>query len=285
MKVYILGLEDGFRGTELRNFLVKSQFDTKIVFGIQGNDLPADALTSVYSRRRSARIMKRELTLEEVACVIGHRRVYQEFAQTGEEWALILEEDSVPAADFLLDEVQLKNLSEPMIVCLQGIASLLSQFSQFPYLVHGVTELSANDKSLSVYSVKGNIQGAYAYLMNRQAALIALNSYSMIDSAADWPYAWRSKIAFHLTDQAQFGVRLEGSLIDQGRAEKLRLAEFQTKNRGNVTFVNRFTTLFGLIGFSSIISLVRGYGFSQDYRERFVVPFLIRRFQNARRWL
>jgi hypothetical protein len=285
MKVYVLGLEDGFRGAELRDFLVRSQFDTKIVFGIHGSNLPPDVLASVYSRRRSARIMKRELTPEEVACVIGHRRIYQEFAQTGEEWALILEEDSVPAGDFLLDQVQLKNFSEPMIVCLQGVASLLSQFSQFPHLVHGVTELSANDKSLSVYSVKGNIQGAYAYLMNRQAALIALNSYRTIDSAADWPYAWRSKIAFHLTDHSQFGVRLEGSLIDQGRAEKLRLADFQLKNTGIHTFVNRFTTIFGLIGFFSTISFFQGYGFRQDYRERFVVPFLIRRFQNGRRWL
>jgi glycosyl transferase family 25 len=283
MKVYVLGLKEAFRGTDLVTYLRDLGFEPETVFGVDARSFTSEEFLSLYSNWRSIRIMNRELTPMEVACAIGHRNIYEKFAQTNEEWAMILEEDGVPTENFTLDKVSLKFLNEPVVINLQGASRILKQYDEFPHLIYGVNNLSENEIALNVYSVIGNVQGAFAYLMNRQAALIAIDSYKTIDSVADWPYAWRNKVTFALTDQAQFGVNLEGSVIAEGRSKKLAKVESQLKVKRFFLFPNRLRTLIGLFGLPSALRFFQRLGFLQDYQERFLFPFLIRRFRNLRR--
>lgn len=264
-------------------YLRKKGLDAQISYGVDGRALTPTQLSQIYSVKRAIRIMKRELSPMEVGCALGHRKIYEKFLETGAEWALVLEEDSFPSNNFNLDQIELKKLDKPHIVNLQGVSRILKQYEIFPHLVYDVADLSDNNTSFTTYSVKGTVQGAFAYLMNRSAAQIAVDSYTLIDSVADWPYAWRNLVKFSITDKSQFGVNLEGSLIAEGRSQKLVEAKFETHRFISIRIFNRLRTLFGLMGFTSLIRFVQGCGFRQDYQERVAIPFLVRRIQKARK--
>lgn len=283
MKVFVLGLEQSFRGDALVSHLRQKGLDTQIVFGVDGRTLTHSQLSKIYSNKRAIRIMERELTSMEIGCAIGHRMIYENFLRTGAEWALVLEEDSFPTRDFNLDQISLRNFKNPHVVNLQGVARVVSQYEKFPHLIYDVLDLSESNTCFITYSVKGNMQGAFAYLINRSAALVAMASYELVDSVADWPYAWRNKVQFSITEKSQFGVNLEESLIEAGRSQKLIEAELGAKRFASGRLMNQVRTIFGLIGFFSAIRFAQGFSFRQDYFERFALPFLIRRIDKARK--
>ena len=283
MKVFVLGIEQSFRGDALVSHLGQKGLETEISYGVDGRTLTHSQLSSMYSSKRAIRIMERELTPMEVGCALGHRIIYEKFLKTDAEWALVLEEDSFPTSDFNLDQISLRKLDKPQIVNLQGIARILRQYEKFPHLIYDASDLSDNNMNFTTYSVKGNMQGAFAYLINRSAAQIAVASYNLIDSVADWPYAWRNKVQFSITEKSQFGVNLDGSLIASGRSQKLAEAYLGSQRFTSVKLVNQMKTFFGLIGFSSAIRFAQGFDFRQDYIERFALPFLIRRIEKLRK--
>jgi hypothetical protein len=67
--------------------------------------------------------------------------------------------------------------------------------------------------------VRGNVFGAYGFLINRSAALLACNANSRLacPQLADWPMAWRHRVSFFITDREFVTVSLKGSVISTER--------------------------------------------------------------------
>jgi glycosyl transferase family 25 len=132
VKVYILGLRDSFRGEHLITNLRRKGLDAEISYGIDGRNLTPSQLSKLSSNKRSRRIMRRELTPMEIGCALGHRKIYEQFLLSDYEWALILEEDCFITEDFVIDKVRLRKLEGPVIVNLQGVSRILSNYDRFP---------------------------------------------------------------------------------------------------------------------------------------------------------
>ncbi len=60
---------------------------------ISGTSLTAEQLKS-YDATTRHRYMARELTLNEIACVLSHRKAIQTFLETGSEFGVVLEDDA-----------------------------------------------------------------------------------------------------------------------------------------------------------------------------------------------
>jgi hypothetical protein len=213
----------------------------------------------------------------EIAAVLGHRLIYEKFLKTGDEWALVLEDDSFPTKNFDLNSFNLKSLSIPLIVNLSGIDQLIKEFGDLPCLLLSSQNLSSSESEFYVYRTLGNTFGTWAYLINREAAKIATRNFKSVDSPADWPQAWRNKVSFARPERSLFTVSLEGSIIDQDRSIttnfKVPSYSILKENRS----ILRIEKLLTFLGLQSGLAYLRGISFKQHYKEKVVIPFLLRR--------
>jgi glycosyl transferase family 25 len=284
VKTYVLGLQDSFRGKSLENFLHNRGLNPEIIYGIDGKDFTEKDLKKIYSSRRAKVIMGRNLANSEIACALGHIEIYKKFIESGDEWALILEDDTYPTNGFVLDKVQFNTLRTPAIVCLQGVEYAMKNRKHLPYLIRSVRDLSPSTGNFFVYEAVGRIHGTFSYLINQKAAELALKKQRRIDSTADWPYAWRDLIKFFITEKMHFDVDLKSSIIDESRREQLitlkpEIGLFRFRL---FAWVNTF---LGLAGVYSASRFLKGFDFWQDYRERFLAPFLIKRANSDMNWV
>ncbi len=278
--MFILGLEHDFRGGRLLDFFRNLSISPTVVFGVDGR-VSSDSLTRyTASRYRMNLIMGRQLSPAEVAVVLGHRMIYDKFLETDSEWAMVLEDDSFPTENFDLTSVDLVSVSSPLIVDLSGIEGLISNYDVFPTLILRPENLSSSEHDFIVYYTLGNTFGTWAYLINRKAAALAVQNLDLIDSTADWPYSWRSRVQFARPEKSQFSVRLEGSLVEEARTTEIEIAENGRPRRNQSTIFNRLKTLFGLVGVSSLIASARGARFHQHYIEKVMIPFILRRIHS-----
>ena len=282
MEVFILGLENAFRGSHLIDYFTRNDVVTKVVYGIDGR-VPTSELTQLMaSDSRIKQITGRKLNSAEVATVLGHRKVYQEFLATKSAWALVLEDDAIPNENMNLDFLQVRDISTPVIVDLSGMERLVESYTKFPCLIMDAQDISQSDRRFIVYRTIGITFGAWAYLINRSAAEIAVNNFTLVDSNSDWPYTWRNKITFARPEKCLFSVRLEGSLTEKGRSETLNSTiPASCKLRQNL-FIRRTNTFLGLVSIKSIIASFQGLGFAQHYKEQVLLPFLLRRIPRLR---
>lgn len=223
MNIYILGLEDGFRGSGLKS-LAQSDLDNVDI--IWGQDSRKDHCR--FSRIQltlQKHLNGRRISLGEYYCAKGHDLIYRRFLQSESEWALILEEDVTAAKN--LDEIRMlvKNFSAPSIIHLGGISQVLNNSPNETFWVRRIfTVASPHGNDHVIAQVKGNVFGAYAYLINRTAAMIAVDGNERLKQPqlADWPATWRSKVNFYLTKEMYFHVELQNSLIKEERDEYSR---------------------------------------------------------------
>jgi GR25 family glycosyltransferase involved in LPS biosynthesis len=279
MEVFILGLEDGFRGGPLLDYFKDLSIVPTVVFGIDGRVSSSELTSYKASRNRMSLIMNRQLAPAEVAIVLGHRLIYEKFLETSSEWAIVLEEDSLPTQNFDLSSIELINLSEPTIVNMAGIESLVRDCDVFPCLMLQPENISSSDEEFIVYYTLGNTFGAWAYLVNRRAAEVAIENFNSVDSTADWPYSWRTKVRFARPEKCFFSVSLDGSKADEGRKSELELTRKSIRLWCGSRSLQRFRTLLGILGVLSFAARVRGEDFRQHYLEKVAIPFLLRRFK------
>jgi len=283
MNAYILGLEKGFRGNNLVDYFVRVGMQPEIVFGVDARISKEYLIEKMANSKKIKRIMGRELSTAEAAVVLGHRMVYERFLQTSDEWALVLEDDSLPNLNFELKDIAFSGFSSPMIVHLGGIENLFKFYGTTKCLSINIINLSSTKKNFFAHRILGNIFGTYAYLINRRAAEIAIRSFDSVDSTADWPYAWRSKVNFYLPEKCFFDVSLEGSLVQEGRDEHVRLASERPNLKRKYKIALQLNTILGLLGIMSIHRIFQGLSFKQSYKEEYLYPFLLRRGHSGER--
>ena len=277
INVYILGLPNQFRGERLIDYFNNIGVEPQLVFGIDGR-INSDLIDQKSAPKKRIRyLVGRDMAKTEIANVLGHRLIYEEFLKTENEWALVLEDDSFPTKNFDLSSFNLKSLSIPLIVNLSGIDQLIKEFGDLPCLLLSSQNISSSENEFYVYRTLGNTFGTWAYLINREAAKIATHNFKSVDSTADWPHAWRNKVSFARPERSLFTVSLEGSIIDQDRSVatnfKVPSTSILKKNRT----IKRTEKLLTFLGLLSCLACLRGVSFKQHYKEKVVIPFLLRR--------
>ena len=191
--VYILGLQNHFRGDVLNSELKKFKIDPEIVWGPDVNQ-ELKLIQSMTNQSFAKFSINREIKEHEVSCSIGHLRMYEKFRQSPDEWALFLEDDAIciKNPEHFFDS--LPKMKQPIQIFLHdgpGTNLKLNEFSKL--------------KTLGLTRRLDPQYGAYGYMLNKPAVQLILNSkVTRLISSADWPFLWPRKIKFYVSNQVYF---------------------------------------------------------------------------------
>lgn len=219
VEILILSLRRNFRGNELLQQLRSLQFDFKIIWGLEVSEFSNSFLDSMLDQSKSKLILGRKMSYGELSCALGHLEMYENFILTGKPWGLFLEDDAkiLPGIEDVL--LKLPNELSPSIILLMSCLSAdFRSFNPypFPFLKH---ELKLTD-SMKFRRCATHPVGAYAYLMNRSAALVAVHHLRgrKIFSPADFPFQFRNLVSFYVSKSEYALPGNSTSLLEEGRS-------------------------------------------------------------------
>lgn len=119
----------------------------------------------------------RSLTLGEIGCFLSHRKCWEKFVQSGDEWALILEDDCI-----------FHKAASRYLTTIDWIPS----GCQLVHFYYAKSATVYSDKTIKLadgnylYRTKISLPvGAYAYFISREAALKALELSQVIEEPVD----------------------------------------------------------------------------------------------------
>ena len=183
MIVYVISHQQKIRSLVLVDFL-------------NGLDIPFEKISEESEVNRSLRIgnlkiakniLNREMTLNEFSCATAHLKALAKFLESSHESALILEDDALPVGDF----------SEHM--------SFLgkSRGACFVQLHTNIKPVFENIKRLRLLQP---MDGAYAYLVNRDAAkkILHTNNITGICVPSDWHFPPVRSLRIYASVNASF---------------------------------------------------------------------------------
>jgi len=224
LQIYILGVEARFRGGQLIKKIQSDGYSCEIVWGEDARDRTREL--SRVSRCLSKFVNNREISIGEYCCAIGHQRILKTFLNSGQSWALILEEDANILEDISLIEELTKDRKEPTILHLAGIDHILRSTQEETFWLREAHSEKLTRGDIVLFRVVGNAYGAFGFLINRDAAKIAVagNSRLKFPQLADWPSTWRYRINFFLTDKPFISVETSGSELVGDRSKLLNLS-------------------------------------------------------------
>lgn len=219
MKAMLLALEGDFRAQRTLDQATKIGLEVSVFFGLDARMSSEDELSAIYSEPSSRYAIDRPLSPAEIACVWGHQQMRKRFlTEFSDEWILLLEDD----ADLLTSRIpsagDLAMLpAAPIIVTLLGCPADAMEIDRVSV-----------DTERSFTRLLDPPDYAVAYLINRAAANVAVDSYARhkIDSVPDWPYRWSRQVQFWAVDPPSAGIIPMDSLLEVGR---LALREKATK--------------------------------------------------------
>lgn len=265
LQIFILGVEARFRGEQLLKKIKGDDYSYQIIWGEDARDRLRGL--SLMSRILSKFVNNREISIGEYCCAVGHQRILEKFLDSGQSWALILEEDASILEDISLIEQVAKDMKGPMILNLAGIDHILRSAQEETFWLREVHVEKLANEEIILFRVVGNAFGAFGFLINRDAAKIAVagNRRLKFPQLADWPSTWRYRIKFFITEKPFISVESNGSELNEDRSKLLNLSLSTDKSgiilklRGwlklllNITLIEpAFKSLFGL-SFRSVI--------------------------------
>ncbi len=195
LAIYILGLKSRYRGLRLEESLKLCGLEFENVWGPPVESLTAVQIQSAMSDF-SFFTINRSLKKEEIACCIGHISMYRNFAESGKEWALFLEDDAILLSDPSNLLYGLQKADTPIHISIHDGPELkMANVYRYTKISDGYTARRKLDPPY----------GAYAYLLNRDAVLQILESESeKFISSPDWPYIWPPSIRYLRTKEFFF---------------------------------------------------------------------------------
>jgi len=185
---YILGVPSNFRGEELIESLKDFGLAPNIVWGPQIS--VDDGLIAENTNQKFANFaINRDIKPQEVACCIGHIRMYLRFLESKEEWGLFLEDDAICLANPKVLLEAMPTVKEPCHVFVHdGPGTNLNL-------------MTSTHNSLGQMGMMRRLDpqyGAYGYLLNRAAVILILRSKVISHiNTPDWPYLWPRAIKFY----------------------------------------------------------------------------------------
>lgn len=174
--VYVIGSESSFLNN---NHALSDCFTGSIRFreGIWFNGNPPDGICDEEAFRS---IFGRLPNSGEVGCALAHRNVYEEFSNASQEWALILEDDSIIRDEAVLQE------------CLQQVMS--SGFARHPTIASFFTRQFSAPLFIKLrqplecfVELERPVTSTLGYLINQKAAAQLTLTQTPVQSTADWP--------------------------------------------------------------------------------------------------
>lgn len=193
---FILGMKDKFRGEKLMVDLSVMGFPAQVVYGVDAQLVDPEILALQVDQAAVRMLLKRELSLGEIACAIGHREMYERFLATESPWALMLEDDCVLLRDLNQLVPELPYFDAPTVLQLQ-VCNV-----KIPTIVVKQKKIgsgsSSTPSSVILNKKFESSHGSFAYFINRGAAEIAVTQMRgrRIISYADWPFLWKDKVDF-----------------------------------------------------------------------------------------
>lgn len=186
--IYILGIRENFRGESLCESLHEFKLLPEIVYGPEVES-DRELIEQLTNQNYAQYCIGRKIKPQEVACTIGHLRMYSKFFDTQEEWGLFLEDDAICLVNptHLLGAMPV--VKEPCHV-----------------FVHDGPGTNLNlkisrDNPLGKMEMVRRLDpqyGAYGYLLNRAAVELILKSKVISHiNTPDWPYLWPASMRFY----------------------------------------------------------------------------------------
>jgi hypothetical protein len=217
LQIYILGVEARFRGKRLLDSINDAGYSCEVVWGEDSRMKPKRL--GNFDRWLSWVVNGREISVGEYCCAMGHQRILKTFLDTGQDWALILEEDARILHDISLIAELTKDRRGPTILHLGGLDQTLRSIKEENFWLTEVQTQIAGNEKVVLFRVVGNVFGTYGFLINREAAEIAVsgNDRLLFPQLADWPSTWRYKTNFLISEESFVSVETNGSDLVEGR--------------------------------------------------------------------
>jgi GR25 family glycosyltransferase involved in LPS biosynthesis len=259
----MLGLTgDRFRGQGLLSRLQALGISCTFVEGIDARVAPAGALGSRVDQKAALLAYGPRLSDGVVACAIGHQMMYRRFVESHADWALILEDDAELYHDPRLLMGALRGVYKPTIVQLN--------VNRSPYVMEQ-RDVRAGDQTMPL-TLRRHFDaafGTYAYLINRTAAMIAVqcsDRYRIVNPA-DWPFLWRSDVEFwDVIPEFSQPQSSSNSVIDAASPRSVGMYAYRDDPLRLRKLLIDFT------GYSSLRLWTMGYPLGTSLRERLARP-------------
>jgi GR25 family glycosyltransferase involved in LPS biosynthesis len=187
-QTYVLGVRTNFRGEALVENLKALGIQPEIVWGPEAQ-IDSELLSSHTNQEYCSFTINRDIKKQEVACCMGHLRMYQRFIESETEWGFFLEDDAILVLDPSLLIRQLPTTKQPLHIFINDGPG--TDLKHWRGSHTGLLRLDLVRKLDPQY-------GAYGYLLNRAAIREIMSA--KIDSyinTPDWPYLWPQKMHFY----------------------------------------------------------------------------------------
>lgn len=185
---YVLGVKSNFRGETLINELIGYKISPNVVWG--PDVFEDDSIINAHTNQEFANFtIGRDIKPQEVACCLGHIRMYEKFFENGAEWGLFFEDDAILKLDPTLIFESLPTTDIAIQIFIHDGPGTNLRYRK-NLITTGNVFLQRLDPQY----------GAYGYILNRAAVSRILNSQikSMINTP-DWPYFWPKEIHFYVS--------------------------------------------------------------------------------------
>jgi hypothetical protein len=187
--VLIIGLDKSTRVTDLEDRIRQFGLVPIRIPAVDGRTAALDEDIARSDPKAGRLLYGAEISSTQIACALSHRLSYETFLHSEAEWALVLEDDA-----FLAD--RLAPLLAALVHCPGKEPTIVSCFTQ------GRVNAGKRILRLSPHLVLQRLAtypgGTVAYLINRSAATLALNTSPVVASRADWP-PWSVSVSFWRT--------------------------------------------------------------------------------------
>jgi hypothetical protein len=195
--IWILGVKHNYRGHELESQLNESLFQFKNLWGI---DAARENLESTTEYKKvnldfARMLLGRKMSAGEIACAIGHLRIYQEFKETNLEWALILEDDAriVKKLDFL--KLGLPIVKVPLIIGIHDGPGMRVKVKE-------CKDTKILERNILITRLLELPSCNYGYLINRRLVeQISFEDSLKFMSTQDWPYIWPNDFHYFVSNE------------------------------------------------------------------------------------
>lgn len=187
MQALVISLSETPRTLNLLGALRHRGFRPRLVDALDGKGLTESEVRTIAVPVAGRLLYGEKLSSEQIGCHISHRRAYQEFLESQDEWILIVEDDAFPLDGLvqLRCWVENKRLAAPTVIeCYSaGRVNIASSRN----LIIG--------PNISLQPLQTYPGFAVGYFINRKAAALAAASPSIVAARADWP-PWAVSVQF-----------------------------------------------------------------------------------------
>lgn len=235
LKTYIINLEKStVRRKYMQNLLSEFEsLDLEFLPAIDGRSLSDEMLHSRFDFKKSRSLYGKTLNAGEVGCALSHRKAYEELLRSDNPYALVFEDD--------ISIVRNLNLLD-----LKAIDQVANHVKPRAIMLSGDYSFYKRKPIVRVFSAVG----AYAYIINRDAARRILSITPPFNLADDWMYYKRRGLQLfavypYMVD-ANTNMELLGSDVKQDiwSIDRSKMAIIEVIRQASMSLIERSFRMF-----------------------------------------